>query len=473
MRRRGLLLAALAAPTLSWRAEAQGVATVAQSGGGDATQTDPASAAIRDLLTAHTQPGADSLGYVAGVVDGGTTRLVAAGQSGAENGRALAGDTVFEIGSITKVFTAFVLADAVQRGEMAFADPLAKFLPAEVQLHAFDGKAITLLDLVTYSSGLPNMPGNIVIKDPENPYADYTTARLYEAVSAITPLYYPGSHYEYANLGFGLLGQILSLHAGRSYEELVVSRICGPLGLDDTRITLTPGMQARLAPGHDEAWQPVSNWDLPAVAGAGALRSTANDLLRFVDACSGRTQTPLTKAAASLLEVRRQTDTVNQYAAAGWFVRTQYGDELVWKDGDTGGYSAFAAYSTRAPRAALLLANTRAPFATPEIGKHLVSSAFPLPVLRRTVPLDPAELAAYAGRYAIRPQFVLTVRPSDGHLMVQATDQAELPVFPESKTRFFYRAVDAQLTFELDPDGHASAVVLHQNGRNLRGSRLP
>jgi D-alanyl-D-alanine-carboxypeptidase/D-alanyl-D-alanine-endopeptidase len=465
MRRRGLLLAALAAPGLSWRAEAQ---TTPANTDGDSTSNT-----IRDLLTARTQPGADSLGYVAGIVDGGVKRLVTAGESGAANGRALDGSTIFEIGSITKVFTALLLADAVQRGEMAFSDPLTKYLPPDVQLHAFDGKAITLLDLVTYTSGLPRMPGNIVSKDKQNPYADYTTAQLYEAVSAITPLFYPGSHYEYANLGFGLLGQILSLHLGRSYEDLVVSRICGPLGLDDTRITLTPGMQARLAPGHDGAWRTVSNWDLLAVAGAGALRSTANDLLRFVDACSGRMQTPLTNAAASLLEVRRQTDINNQYAAAGWFVRTQYGDELVWKDGDTGGYSTFIAFSTRAPRAAVLLSNTSAPFTTPEIGKHLVNPAFPLPALHRTVAIDPADLAAYAGRYAISPRFVLTIRPGDGHLLVQATDQAELDMFPESKTQFFCRAVDAQLTFQLDPDGHASGLVLHQNRRNLRAPRLP
>jgi D-alanyl-D-alanine-carboxypeptidase/D-alanyl-D-alanine-endopeptidase len=243
--------------------------------------------------------------------------------------------------------------------------------------------------------------------------------------------------------------------------------------LDDTRVTLTPGMQARLAPGHDEAWQPVPNWDLPAAAGAGALRSTANDLLRFVAACSGRAQTPLTQAAASLLEVRRQTDTVNQYAAAGWFVRTQYGDELVWKGGDTGGYSAFIAYSTRAPHEAVLLANTSAPVTTPEIGKHLVNPAFPLPPEHRRVAIDPGDLAACAGRYAIRPRFVLTVRPTDGRLVMQATGQDEVAMFPESRTRFFNRTVDAQLTFDLDPDGHATALVLHQHGRTLRGARLP
>lgn len=459
LQRRSLLLAGVAACAVR-PAGAQALPSLAPD-------------SVHDLLTARVDAGRDSVGYVAGLVDGGVTQLVTAGQSGAADGRALGGDTVFEIGSLTKVFTALLLADMVQRGELALSDPVAKYLPPEVHLRDYDGKPMSLLDLATYTSGLPRMPGNIKPADPQNPYASYTTAQLYDAVSAYVPRYYPGSHYEYANFGFALLGQVLSLHAGRSYEELLLARVCEPLGLDDTRITLTSGMTARLAPGHDDALRPVSNWDLPAVAGAGALRSTANDLLRFLACCTGRVQTPLTRAAATLLDVRRQTDIVNQYAASGWFVRTQYGDELVWKDGDTGGYSAFIAYSTQTPRAAVLLANSRSPFTTPEIGKHLVDPAFPAPVLYRPIAMDAADLAAYAGRYPVTPNFVLIITPRDGYLGVQATAQDEIAAFPDSKTRFFTRVVDAQLSFELGPDGRATAVTLHQNQRNLRAERTP
>ena len=463
LRRRSLLLAALTVPVVR-AALAQGSAPAAIPGGANP---------VHDMLAERVLTGRDSLGYVAAIFDAGVTRLVTVGQSGAEDGRPLDGDTVFEIGSITKVFTALLLADMVQRGEVALSDPLGKYLPPDAQPREFDGKPITLLDVVTYTAGLPRMPGNIRSKDPANPYADYTTAQLYGAVASTTPLYYPGSHYEYANFGFALLGQALSLRAGTSYEDLVVSRICTPLGMADTRITLTPEMQQRLAPGHDSALQRVPNWDLPAVAGAGALRSTANDLLRFLDCCSGRVPSPLAKVASSLLEVRRQTDHANQYAAEGWFVRTQYGDELVWKDGATGGYSSFIGYSTRKPRAVVLLANSSSPATTPEIGKHLVNSAFPLPPLLQPIAIDPASLAAYAGRYPLTPRFVLTVTPQNGRLMVQATGQDAAEVFPESKTRFFYRIVDAQLTFEFGADGMASAVVLHQNGRDLRAERAP
>jgi CubicO group peptidase (beta-lactamase class C family) len=377
-------------------------------------QTGPSTDAVHNLLETRVTLGHDSVGYVAAMRDTAGARVITAGQSGADNGRALDGDTVFEIGSITKVFTALLLADMVQRGEVALTDPVARYLPSEGGPQAFDGKPITLLDLVTYTSGLPRMPGNFKPKDPANPYADYTVADMYAALATTPPKYYPGSHYEYTNLGFGLLGHALALRAGRSYEQLVIERICQPLGLNDTSITLTPSMQARLTPGHNTSLKTVSNWDIPTLEGAGALRSTANDLVRFLDAAQGRVKTPLAAAFASLLDVRRQTDTDQKVAAAGWFVRMQHDDEIVWKDGGTGGYATFIGYSTRSAIAAVLLANTSNWSSTPRIGWHLINAAYPLPTMRQAVPIDPAKLPPLAGRYPLTPNFVLTVTPRDG-----------------------------------------------------------
>ena len=223
-------------------------------------------------------------------------------------------------------------------------------------------------------------------------------------------------------------------------------------------------MRERLAQGHDTSLQAVPGWDLPTLAGAGALRSTANDMMRFLDACQGKRRTELRTAIASLVEVRRQTDIKGMYAAAGWFVETAQGDELVVKDGGTGGYTSFVGYSMRTGIAVVLLSNTQSLITTPMLGRHLLNANLPLPTLYRQVPIDPGKLSAYAGRYPLTPHFMLTVTPKDGHLMVQATGQGEFEVFPESDTRFFYRVVDAQITFELAPDGTASALVLYQAG---------
>ena len=473
MNRRGLLLAALALPIIDVPGYAQQEAEASNDDAAMLPDRGPSFDTIRTLLAERVDSGRDSVGYVALIRDANGPQLVAYGTADESKSRPLDGETVFEIGSITKVFTALLLADMVARGEVELTDPVEKYLPPEGRPKSFDSKPISLLDLATYTSGLPRLPTNFSPGNSANPYADYTVSQLYKFLSEYTPRYYPGSHYEYANLGFGLLGHVLSLRAGRGYEELVTSRICEPLGLTDTRITLSSAMRERLAQGHDTSLHAVPGWDLPTLAGAGALRSTASDMMRFLDACQGKQKTNLSPAIASLLDVRRQTDTKGIYAAEGWFVQTAHDDELVAKDGGTGGYASFVGYSTRTGIAAVLLSNTGSWVTTPALGRHLLNAGFPLPTLHRQVPIDPGKLSAYAGRYPLTPRFVLTVTSKDGHLMVRATGQDECEVFPESDTRFFYRVVDAQITFELTPDGTASALVLHQNGRDQRGVRSP
>jgi CubicO group peptidase (beta-lactamase class C family) len=110
----------------------------------------------------------------------------------------------------------------VEHGEVAMIDPVATYLPASVKVPEYQGKPITLLDLATYMSGLPNLPDNFAGKDPlnpdfwVNPFADYTVDQLYAFLSGYTLKYEPGTHYEYANLGFGLLGQALARRADKS-----------------------------------------------------------------------------------------------------------------------------------------------------------------------------------------------------------------------------------------------------------------
>jgi serine-type D-Ala-D-Ala carboxypeptidase/endopeptidase len=480
--RRRLLLAALALPIIAVPGYAQQENETGSDAGERLPDRGPSSGATRALLAERVDIGRDSVGYVSLVRDSDGPRLVTYGTADGPNSRPLDGDTVFEIGSITKVFTALLLADMVARGEVELTDPVAKYLPPEGRPKSFDGKPFSLLDLVTYTSGLPQWPTNLRPRNMANTYytlqqfgkflAEYSVPQLYKFLSGYVPHYYPGSHYEYSNLGFGLLGHVLSLRAGRSYEELVTSRICQPLGLNDTRITLTPAMRERLAQGHDPSLYAAPGLDQPTLAGAGALHSTANDMTRFLDACQGRRKTDLSPAIASLLEVRRQTDDKYGFAAESWFVVNARGDELVIKDGGTVGYAAFIGYSTWTGIAAVLLSNT-AGWITQPLGRHLLNPNFPIPKLRRQVPIDPGKLSAYAGRYPLTSKFVLTVIPKDGHLMVQATGQAAYEVFPESNTRFFYRMVNAQITFELARDGAASALTLHQNGRDRRAVRSP
>jgi D-alanyl-D-alanine-carboxypeptidase/D-alanyl-D-alanine-endopeptidase len=428
-------------------------------------------AAVRAILVERIDVGRQSVGMIAVTLHEGQRRLVTYGHSGTADDRALDVDTVFEIGSITKVFTALLLADMVQRREVALDDPVAALLPPGTRIPE-RGRPITLLDLATYSSGLPNMPDNFAPSDPANPYADYTAERMYAFLATHTLKFDPATHYEYANLGFAVLGHALAARAGKNYEELVTERICAPLGLHDTRIALTPAMTARMVQGHDVNLFPTPNWDLNAFAGSGALRSTANDMCSFLEACMGQRDTALSPAMAALLQTRRPAYNSSTDVALGWFAIKARDDEIIWKEGGTGGASSFIGYSPRSRQGAVLLSNAGYMNSVNDIGFHLVNPAFPVKPQRRSVAIEPDRLDGLVGVYRFTPTFTGTVTRQGARLFAQRRGQAMYEIFPASDAEFFYRVVDAQLTFERGSDGRADSVVLHQNGKDLRGIRF-
>jgi D-alanyl-D-alanine-carboxypeptidase/D-alanyl-D-alanine-endopeptidase len=333
-----------------------GSAAIAAIGGArSALLAEPATASIRDVLKQAVGGNENVAGMVAVVVDHVGTRMATYGSSGVPH-LAMDGDTVFEIMSITKVLTSLLLADMVARGEVAFDDPVATYLP--LTLHE-RGRPITLLDLATYTSGLPNMPGNV---RPDwyaipNPMSDYTEAKLFEFLAHYVPKYEPGTHYEYTNLGFGLLGIALARRARKSYEELLIERVCDPLGLADTRITLTGEMRRHLAQGHDLNLKPTPPWDVPAMPGMGCARSNAKDLTVLLRASMGLVQSPLRGSLARLVEMRRPTSLAGTDAGLGWFITSDKGEQIVWKSGLSGGCNTFIGFSPQRNRGALVLSN--------------------------------------------------------------------------------------------------------------------
>lgn len=436
----------------------------------------PSDAAIRQLLVQRIDVEHRSVGIVVGVIDAQGQRVIAYGHLNQDDARPLNGDTIFEIGSVTKVFTSLLLADMVQRGEVALNDPVAKYLPSGVKVPERDGKQITLVDLATHTSGLPRMPTNFAPKNPNNPYVDYSVDQLYQFLSSYTLPRDPGSQYEYSNLGGGLLGLALSRRAGMDYGELVRTRICEPLGMDDTRVTLTPAMKARLAVGHGAALKPVDNWDFTqAFAGAGALRSDTNDMLKFLAANLGYAKTPLAPAMAAMLKVRRPTGMQGLEVALGWHVFTTGGREIVWHNGGTGGYRSFVGFDPSERVGVVVLSNAETPEGVDDIGHHLLDANFPLwqaPAERKQVHVDATILKGYVGDYQLTPRFVISITQDGDHLYEQATGQPKFEIFPESEKEFFLKVVDAQITFVTDEHGRATALILHQNGMNQRAQRV-
>jgi CubicO group peptidase (beta-lactamase class C family) len=437
--------------------------------------TVPSDAEIRQILVDRVDAQHQSVGIVVGVIGPEGRRIIAYGHPEKGDPRPLTGDTVFEIGSETKVFTSLLLAEMVQRGEVALSDPVSKFLPASVKMPERNGRAITLVDLATHTSGLPRVPTNMKPADPANPYADYSVAQLYEFLSGYQLTRDIGSQYEYSNLGGGLLGHVLALKAGMDYESLVEVRICKPLGMNDTRITLTPDMKARLAAGHNASLATVENWDLPTLAGAGALRSTANDMLTFIAANLGYVKSPLAPAMAAMLKERRPTGQPGLEVALGWHIFTTGDKEIVWHNGGTGGYRSYMAFDPKARVGVVLFSNTSTVIGVDDIGRHLLDQTVPLaaaPKQHTQVAVDSKLFDGYVGRYQLAPSFVITITRDGDHLYEQATNQPKFEIFPEGDRDYFLKVVDAQITFVTDDKGRATELILHQNGQDAHGKRL-
>ena len=430
---------------------------------------------IRTALADRIDNAKRSVGMVVGVIGPQGSHTIGYGKLSAADPRTPDGDTVYEIGSVTKVFTSLLLSDMVQKGEVKLDDPVAKFLPATVKVPEHGGKKITLVDLATQSSGLPRMPSNFKPKDPTNPYADYTPAQMYEFLSGYEMTRDPGEKYEYSNLGVGLLGHALSLRAGKDYETLVRERILKPLRMDNTAIVFTPAMKAHLAAGHDANLKPAANWDIATLTGAGAIRSTANDMLKFLSAWLGYTQSPLAAAMKTQLATRRPTTIANVEILLGWHTLSRNDREMIWHNGGTGGYHSFVAFDPKSRTGVVVLSNSANDI--DDIGRHVMDPRFELakaspPREHKEAAVDPKAFDALVGKYQLAPGFVLAITKEGDRLFTEATGQGKFQIFPESETEYFLKVVDAQITFVKDADGKVSKLILHQMGRDLPAARV-
>jgi len=411
---------------------------------------------------------------VATLEQGKAPHIYTAGVSGV-SGLPLDANTVFEIGSITKVFTNTILADMVRKGQVSLSDPIAKYLPATIHVPERNGKRITLVDLATQSSGLPRLPTNLNPADMSNPYADYSVKQLYDFLASYSLPRDIGSQYEYSNLGMGLLGHVLALRAGKSYEELVKERVLAPLGMHDSGIHLTPAMQAHVAQGFDATGAPMHLWDLPTLAGAGGLRSTANDMLKFLAANLDSSSVPLGAAMAMARAPRMPIGTNNSIGLA-WNTVTLFGTPVTWHNGGTGGFRTFIGIDSQNHRGVIVLTNsTNSP---DDIGFHFLQPQVPLAAvpgpakIRTEVSLDAAKLDPLVGVYELAPNLTMTIAKENGALFAQATGQSKFPIFAESETEFFFKVVDAQITFVKDAAGKVGQIILHQGGANIPGKRV-
>ncbi len=298
---------------------------------------------VQEILAERIDRHHKSVGLAVGWIDAEGSFVVGYGKLAADDPRVPDGTTVYEIGSITKVFTGILLADMVARGEVELNEPVQKSLPDTVTMPRDGETEISLYHLTTHTSGLPRMPSNFSPADPGNPYADYSVEQMYEFLGEASLAGPPGENASYSNLGVGLLGHVLALRAGMSYEALVRERIAGPLGMKDTVIVLTPALEKRLAQGHTAELEPTPNWDMPTVAGAGALRSTVDDMLIFLAANLGLKKSSISKAMETSHEAQEPFSGLE--IGYGWVLQPAEGGTIHWHNGGTGGYRTFAGFN--------------------------------------------------------------------------------------------------------------------------------
>lgn len=410
---------------------------------------------VRTMLRYLVEDG-ETKGIVVGMLEAdGSTRIVSYG-SGGPSARPVGPRSVFEIGSITKVFTGILLADMVERGEVSLSDPVARYLPEGVKVPSRNGREITLLDLATHHSSLPRMPGNLP-QDPSNPYPPYTMEDLYAFLAQHELRRDIGSQFEYSNMAVALLGEALARRAGTTYDQLVRQRVLEPLGMRMTNTVVAGEMAEWNTQGHDDDGRvaPYRGW--PGLPGMGGLRSNAQDLLLFLAANTGPPASRLERVMRDAQQVRASAGE-NAEIGLNWHVRTVGGRKIIMHGGATVGYETQIAFDPERGVGVVLLTNI-AEF-DDDIGLDLLVGRAGGPA-RAEASVSPEVLRRYTGAYEMAPGRSLHVRLEDeGYLTVQMPRNVRFRMYADSDSTFFLKRTPWRLRFTRGADGQVDGIVV-------------
>lgn len=262
--------------------------------------------------------------------------------------------SLFQIGSITMVFTALLLADMAAEGLVGLDDDLAAYMPTDVVIPLKDDRRIRLVDLAAHTAGLPRMPGKVAAsalsrQRRNDPYAQITVDDLHGALSSARLKTTPGTRFSSSTIGAALLGDALARRAGADYETLVRRRIAEPLKLADTCITLTDDQQERLARGRPRGARTREPWRLDSFAPAGGLYSCVADMLVFLRANLTPPDSALGRAIQTTHAPRAAVGRHHQ-VGLGWLISVQPRSLhlILWHNGGAGDYRSFAGFVPKA-----------------------------------------------------------------------------------------------------------------------------
>jgi len=386
----------------------------------------------------------------------------------AKNGQEVDENTIYEIGSISKVFTGILLAQQVLEGRLKLEDEINNFLPDDIKVPVMGDTEITFGNLTDHTSGFPRMPNNFSPSNPQNPYADYTVDQMYEFISNYQAVRTVGAEFEYSNLAQGLLGHLLAMNNNSTYEELMVQTIANPLDMNDTRIELTQRMNENLALGHSGG-KVVENWDIPTLAGAGAIRSSTSDMAKFISANLGYVNTSLLKAMELSHQIRHDKAGEMSIAMA-WHINKGNKGDVICHGGGTGGYRTFIGFVKETGKGVVIFTNSSE--GADDIGFYLLDSGSELAKFKSdAVNIPKSILEQYVGLYELRPEFHITISKEGKQLFGQATGQERFGIFPENDTVFYLTVVEAEISFQLG-EGTVESLTLFQDGQKMLGKKI-
>lgn len=321
---------------------------------------------LTPLLTAAPHASAVAIAAIRGTEQA----LLCSGHEARRGSTATTADTRFELGSVTKTFTALLLADLVAKGEVRYDDPITAYLPPQATPPLRRDTPITLIQLATHTSGLPRLPpGMIRIALPKwfsNPYADFTEEHLNRSVARCRIRASRRTRVHYSNFGVGLLGHVLATAADTDYPNLVATRILDPLGLN--RTTCDPDQAQAVGYRHG---RPQPPWRIPGLPAAGAIRSSAQDLQRYLQAHLTPDTTALPQALYEMRQARVTKPGSKDQLSLVWNLRSYEKYDLLFHDGGTRGFTAFIGFSPQAQTGLAALTNT-----TPTLRSHFIQDAY-------------------------------------------------------------------------------------------------
>lgn len=399
-----------------------------------------------------------------GVIDSNGVHFYNYGKTKNENGKIVDQETIYEIGSISKVFTSLLLAEMISEGKIKLDDPIEKYLP-NIKVPDYNGVKITFRHLATHNSSLPRLPDNLLSTgDPTNPYIHFDERMLLDFLAKHKLLSEPGTKYEYSNLGAGLLGYILTKQSGMTLEELFYEKVGKKIFADNTKITLTDNQKEKLALGHSGG-DVVPNWDFQdALAGAGAFKSTVSEMLSFLFLQLKLGENDRTAAIELTQELQAEGD---RKVGLGWHF---FKENIRWHNGGTGGYKSFCGIDLEKNRGVVILSNST--YSVDDLGLHLLDESEAIEEPRAIAKIAPQIYENFVGKYVLSGMMVMDVTTKDGKLYFQPFGQPKYRIYPETETLYFMLGIDVEIEFIKDEDGKVNRFFFEQNNYKQEAKRV-